>query len=172
MKEKNKVFENYICPKKPTIVYSKNKKNKNEIIKKVSPNYILVGDKYVFNPKAFPIASNFSITMQETIALGYHLNFRDEKLGILTFFPEWDNIEDKFANMTMQHIPCGTLNKPMEIIKNKWRLLLFQYNGYMFILESDDPLADGFNRCYKVSFNIYIKEWALLISCIQKSKTF
>ncbi|HEY8849591.1 MAG TPA: hypothetical protein VIO12_09885, partial [Thermoanaerobaculia bacterium] len=60
-------------------------------------------------------------------------------------------------------VPIGTMDEPFDDAGEGWRIILFEYRGFVYVLEADDPKAEDFPRYFRVPRDRYLQAWAMLI---------
>ena len=112
---------------------------------------------------AFPVFDDFAVVLGESTDTGRHVEYVSVRHGRLASFPAWDHAERDLPHFTPGDVPHGTLHAPFEDRDDAWRMLLFEHESYVYVLEADAPDADDFPRFFRVPSVRYIQAWAALI---------
>ena len=113
----------------------------------------------------FPLIGDFTVEAQDCGKyLGKHIRFTSEKHGRLASFPWWDHAERTLGKMDREQIPCGTKDDPFDDLEQGWQILIWEKDGFVCVMEGNDPLCTEFGSWFRVEKDLYISEWEKQIS--------
>ncbi|MDQ0112429.1 hypothetical protein [Paenibacillus harenae] len=99
--------------------------------------------------------------------LGKHLYYYSEKFGILSSFPWWDHVDKMILEDIESAIPMGTINNPFVDVEQGWSIVIIRKREFVYLMQSNDPAANNFNRWYKVLLENYLDQWNRLIDYLK-----
>lgn len=105
-----------------------------------------------------PPVDDFSITLKNRL-----VEFVDGNGRRLAWFPAWENADRDLKHFIPSDVPMGTIDNPYEDFDDEWRIAILEYDGFVYVLEADDPRAESFPRRFRVPRDAYIHAWAALI---------
>ena len=105
----------------------------------------------------FANANNFRISVTDGL-----LEFRsgDERVA---HFPAWEHVERDLRHFALIDIPTGSPAEPYDDRDDSWHLSVYEDEGFVYILEGDDPASDTFTRQWRVPANVYFAAWEEVI---------
>ena len=106
-----------------------------------------------------PAVDDFSITLKDRL-----IEFVDGNGERLAWFPAWENADRDLKHFIAADVPMGTIDAPYEDFDDAWRIAILEYDGFVYVLEADDPHAESFPRRFRVARDTYIRAWAVLIT--------
>ncbi|HEX7151977.1 MAG TPA: hypothetical protein VF618_10855 [Thermoanaerobaculia bacterium] len=89
--------------------------------------------------------------------------FSSTENGLLAGFPAWEDADRDLRHFVAEDVPLGDLDEPYDDRDEGWRIVLFHYAGYVYVLEGDDPNATEFESFFRVPRDDYFRAWAALI---------
>lgn len=107
---------------------------------------------------------DFAIELREMEDCGKIVHFISASQGELAWFPAWEHADRDLRHFVASDVPLGTVDDPFEEEDEGWRIVIFEENGYVFILEDDRPQGERFPRRYRVPKNVYFFAWAAAIN--------
>jgi len=110
---------------------------------------------------SFPTISDFSV--QVSASSGRQIEFTSAERGRLAFFSAWEHADRDLRHFPPSDVPIGTMDEPFDDAAEGWRIILFEYRGFVYVLEADDPKAEDFPRYFRVPRDRYLQAWAMLI---------
>lgn len=113
--------------------------------------------------ESFPLVADFAVTLGDPDEGGRHIEYTSASRGKLSGFPAWDHADRDLRHFIATDVPLGTLDQPYEDADESWRLLLFEHQGFVYVLEADSPRASDFPRFFRVTREQYLEAWAALI---------
>src|SRR6185369_2442922 len=81
----------------------------------------------------------------------------------LAWFPAWENADRDLKHFIASDVPLGSIDDPFEDSDDAWRIVVLEHEGFVYVLEGDDPHADDFPRRLRIPRNIYLEAWATLL---------
>jgi hypothetical protein len=84
-------------------------------------------------------------------------------LGELAGFPYWDNAERDMRHFVAEDVPLGSRTEPVEDADVDWQIVIFEYRGFVYVLEGSAPHTETFDVWFRVPRDRYIAEWARVI---------
>ena len=114
-------------------------------------------------PGAFPIIPDFAIELRESEDFGQHVHYVSPSRGELSSFPYWDNVERDMRHFVAEDVPLGSIEEPVDDADEDWQIVIFEYGGYVHVMEGRSPHATEFDVWYRVPTERYIAEWARII---------
>jgi hypothetical protein len=112
---------------------------------------------------AFPIVRDFAIEMRDSEEFGQHVHFVSPSLGELASFPYWDNAERDMRHFAPEDVPLGTINEPVDDADVDWQIVIFEYRGFVHVLEGSAPHTTEFDVWFRAPRDRYLAEWARVI---------
>ena len=112
---------------------------------------------------SFPIIPDFTIELRASDDQGQHVHFISRARGELAGFPYWDNAERDMRHFSAEDVPLGSIDEPVEDADEDWQIVIFQHEGYVYVLEGSAPHTTEFDVWFRVPRGRYIEEWARLI---------
>jgi hypothetical protein len=106
-----------------------------------------------------PTVDDFSIALNDR-----RLEFVDGNGKRLAWFPAWENADRDLKHFIATDVPLGTIDAPYEDFDDAWRIAILEHEGFVYVLEGDDPHAETFPRRFRVPRDTYIRAWAVLIT--------
>jgi hypothetical protein len=101
---------------------------------------------------------DFSIELRDRF-----IEFVDGDGNRLAWFPAWENADRDLKHFIAADVPLGSIDAPFEDFDDAWRIAILEHEGFVYILEADDPHAESFPRRFRVSRDAYIRAWATLL---------
>lgn len=105
-----------------------------------------------------PVIDDFFITLNNRL-----VEFVDGNGRRLAWFPAWENADRDFKHFIPSDVPLGTIDNPYEDFDDEWRIAILEYDGFVYVLEADDPHAESFPRRFRVPRDAYLRAWAAVI---------
>ena len=105
-----------------------------------------------------PAIDDFFITLKDRL-----VEFVDGNGRRLAWFPAWENADRDFKHFIPSDVPLGTIDNPYEDFDDEWRIAILEYDGFVYVLEADDPHAESFPRRFRVPRDAYLRAWAAVI---------
>lgn len=102
--------------------------------------------------------SNFSIELRDRKIT--YLGDHGERIA---WFPAWENADRDLKHFIAADVPLGSIDVPFEDVDEAWRIAILEHEGFVYVLEADDPHAESFPRRFRVSRDAYIRAWATLL---------
>ena len=112
---------------------------------------------------AFPVVGDFSIELRESEEFGKHIHYVSPTRGELASFPYWDNAERDMRHFVAEDVPLGSIDEPVDDYDEDWQVIIFEYRGFVYVMEGDAPHTTEFDVWFRVPSARYISEWARLI---------
>lgn len=84
--------------------------------------------------------------------------------GELARFPEWEDADRDLRHFSVEDIPLGSIDAPFEDAGQAWRIVIYEDEGYVYVLEADAPNAIDFPRRFRVPRDSYLEAWALVLT--------
>jgi hypothetical protein len=111
------------------------------------------------------------IDLTNVRAIGdFSIELRDRKIVYLgdngeriAWFPAWENADRDLKHFIASDVPLGSIDAPFEDFDDSWRIAIVEHDGFVYVLEADDPHAESFLRRFRVSRDAYIRAWATLL---------
>jgi hypothetical protein len=111
------------------------------------------------------------IDLTNVRAIGdFSIELRDRKIVYLgdngeriAWFPAWENADRDLKHFIASDVPLGSIDAPFEDFDDSWRIAIVEHDGFVYVLEADDPHAESFPRRFRVSRDAYIRAWATLL---------
>jgi hypothetical protein len=111
------------------------------------------------------------IDLTNVRAIGdFSIELRDRKIVYLgdngeriAWFPAWENADRDLKHFIASDVPLGSIDAPFEDSDDSWRIAIVEHDGFVYVLEADDPHAESFPRRFRVSRDAYIRAWATLL---------
>ena len=111
-----------------------------------------------------PLVSDFGIELRQLEDLGQIIHFFSPTRGELAWFPAWEHAERDLRHLNPTDVPLGSIDEPFDDHDEGWRIVIFEYAGFIFIFEDDRPNGTRFPRRYRVPRDKYVFAWAALIN--------
>jgi hypothetical protein len=105
-----------------------------------------------------PTIGDFSIEIRD-----HMLEFVDGGGERLAWFPAWENADRDLKHFIAADVPLGTTDGPFEDFDDAWRIVILEHEGFVYVLDADDPHAESFPRRFRVSRDAYLRAWATLL---------
>jgi hypothetical protein len=100
----------------------------------------------------------------------FSIELRDRKITYfgdngeqIAWFPAWENADRDLKHFIASDVPLGSIDAPFEDSDDTWRIAVLEHEGFVYVLEADDPHAESFPRRFRVSRDAYIRAWAKLL---------
>ena len=100
----------------------------------------------------------------------FSLDLRDRKVELvdgdghrLAWFPAWENADRDLKHFIAADVPLGSIDQPFQDFDDAWQIAILEHEGFVYILEADDPHAESFPRRVRVPRDAYIRAWATLL---------
>ena len=101
----------------------------------------------------------------------FSIELRDRKITYfgdngeqIAWFPAWENADRDLKHFIASDVPLGSIDDPFDDRDEGWRIVIFEYAGFIFILEDDRPNGTRFPRRYRVPRDRYLVAWAAVIN--------
>jgi hypothetical protein len=111
----------------------------------------------------FPIVDDFALTLSDTHDGGKHVDMVSALLGRLAGFPAWDHADRDLRHFTLEDVPLGSIDEPYDDRDEAWRLLIFEREAFVYVLEGRTPSATEFEVWFRVPAARYTQAWEALI---------
>ena len=111
----------------------------------------------------FPVIADFAIELRDSEDLGQHVHFVSPSRGELASFPYWDHVERDMRHFAAEDVPLGSLDEPVDDADEDWQIVIFEYGGYVHVMEGRAPHTASFDVWFRVPRDRYIEEWARVI---------
>jgi hypothetical protein len=102
--------------------------------------------------------SNFSIELRDR-----KITYLGDNGERIAWFPAWENADRDLKHFIAPDVPLGSIDVPFEDFDDEWRIAILEHEGFVYVLEADDPHAESFARRFRVSRDAYIRAWATLL---------
>lgn len=83
--------------------------------------------------------------------------------GELARFPEWEDADRDLRHFALDDVPFGTIDAPFEDAGEGWRIVIYEDDGFVYVMESDSPTATDFPRRFRVPRDAYLEAWATVL---------
>ena len=99
----------------------------------------------------------------------FSIELRDRKIAFIgdgeriAGFPAWENADRDLRHFIAADVPLGSIDVPCEDFDEGWRIAILEHEGFVYVLEADDPHAESYPRRYRISRDAYIRAWAMLL---------
>lgn len=111
------------------------------------------------------------IDLANALTVGdFSIELRDRKIEFvdgdgkrLAWFPAWENADRDLKHFIAADVPLGSIDQPFEDFDDDWQIAILEHEGFVYVLEADDPHAESFPRRYRISRDAYIRAWATLL---------
>jgi len=108
----------------------------------------------------FPTQETFAVSLDDTETFGKHLCFTDGAGKELTCFPWWDNCETELTGYLQEKDRIiGTREEPFHDMEQCWEFLLFEKDGFVYVLATEEETSNEFTEWYRVPSNVYHRAW-------------
>ncbi|WP_405018572.1 hypothetical protein OHV05_17795 [Kitasatospora sp. NBC_00070] len=106
-----------------------------------------------FDLEGFPEAGNFEVELFDDPEVdGLSLRFVDRLLNVTVAFPWWDRMEA----WSEADVPTGTISEPFADLEQGWRILIWEHQGFVFVMEGDD---DVFHTWIRIPVAVWSAAW-------------
>jgi hypothetical protein len=111
------------------------------------------------------------IDLANALTVGdFSIELRDRKIEFvdgegkrLAWFPAWENADRDLKHFIAADVPLGSIDQPFEDFDDDWQITILEHEGFVYVLEADDPHAESFPRRFRISRDAYIRAWATLL---------
>ena len=111
------------------------------------------------SPDTLPLVDDFAVTVADDTTL----EFVRPGYGRLAGFPAWEHAARDLVHLTPYDVPIGTREEPFMEEDEGWRIVIFEENGFVCVLEGDSPHAEEFDTAFRVRRERYLEAWAMLL---------
>ena len=109
----------------------------------------------------FPAAMDFEIVLHDSgEALGAHMTFVSQALSACATWDYWDHVDRKFATMTLDDVPLGSVDAPFFDVDQCWTVEVWQDDGWVYVAQGD---GDTISTRMKVPVERYLEQWRLIL---------
>ena len=112
---------------------------------------------------SIPTFNEFVVTLREFDEGGQHVIFTTGDGTELASFPGWDHADRDLRHFVPSDVPLGSWDDPFDESDDGWRINIFEYRGFIYVLEGDDPNTEDFGTFFRVPRDQYLQAWAFLI---------
>lgn len=101
-------------------------------------------------------------------------SFQSETWGHLAGYQWWESLFD----LNRQHkystpkVPCGSLQEPHEDFQPAWKIVIFEHQDNVYILQADDSDTNDFAVWFRVKAQDYSRAWKQAIEHINQRLGF
>ncbi len=110
-----------------------------------------------------PQIDDFGIRFGEPTESGRHIELASASMGKLAGFPAWDHPERDLRHFIPSDVPMGSIVRPYEDRDEGWRIVIFESESSVFVLEAEDANAVEFPVFFRVTRENYLGAWAVLL---------
>jgi hypothetical protein len=111
------------------------------------------------------------IDLANALTVGdFSIELRDRKIELvdgegkrLAWFPAWENADRDLKHFIAADVPLGSIDRPFQDFDDDWQIAILEHEGFVYVLEADDPHADSYPRRFRISRDAYIRAWATLL---------
>jgi hypothetical protein len=121
------------------------------------------GDVDDLELSGIPQIDDFGIRFGEPTEGGRHIEYASASLGTLASFPAWDHPDRDLRHFIPSDVPMGSIANPYEDADEGWRIVIFESEGSVYVLQADDPNAEEFPVYFRVTRADYLGAWAVLL---------
>lgn len=82
----------------------------------------------------------------------------------IAWFPAWEEAQRDLPHMTPQDVPLGSIDEPFEDADERWKIVIFEADEFVYVFEADHPQAEHFPRAFRVPLQQYLIAWAALLN--------
>ena len=112
---------------------------------------------------AFPTIDDFVIDLEPSEEGGMHLVYTSASRGRLAGFPAWDHADRDLRHFTTPDVPFGSVSDPYDDRDDAWRILIFEHDRFVYVLEGDAPNDFETSRFFRIPRDRYFAAWAAVI---------
>ena len=112
----------------------------------------------------FPLIDDFAVALADGGKEGKLVEFVSARGGRLAGFPAWEHAERDLRHFDATDVPIGSIEDPFEDADDGWRIVVFEHQGHVYVLEGDSPIEDRFGVYFRVPRDRYLQAWAAVIT--------
>ena len=126
-----------------------------------------VEDVATLAPATFRVVRDFEIHLRDAGQFGVHLTFSSTSEGDLAGFPWWDHADADVRGMLDDDVPVGTVDKPFWDLEQGWRILIWERNEHVFIMQGSDEGSHCYHSWFLVPRETYFQAWRSAINRVR-----
>lgn len=107
--------------------------------------------------QSFPTIDDFAVDVRA------RLEFRSARKGTLASFPAWEHADRDLRHFDATDVPLGSIDDPFEDADERWRIVIFEHRGHVYVLEGKSPTTKDFPVYFRVPRDRYFEAWAAVI---------